>query len=247
MTESDWLTSTDPQAMLAFLRDSGRASERKLRLFAVACCRRIWPLLTDAKSQRAVKVAEQYADGHSTREQLQAAERTAGLAAGLGDSAASAAVCCTICEDGDAYDFANVPYFLVGRVLNHATDAATSIHTSYSSALAARKAERTAQAALLRDILGNPFHPLPTLAPFLLTREITALVSVAYDKRRLPQGTLDPGLCAAVADALEDAREAPGCCDATLPMGRWQLVEHLRSEGPHVRRCWALDLLLNRV
>ena len=46
MTADEWLTSADPRRMLAFLRE--RVSERKLRLFACACCRRHWALLSDA-------------------------------------------------------------------------------------------------------------------------------------------------------------------------------------------------------
>src|SRR5262245_4629969 len=70
MTETEWLTDSNPQRMLQFLRQ--KASERKLRLFAVSCARLVLHLMPDGDMREAVEVAERRADGlASEKEQLE--------------------------------------------------------------------------------------------------------------------------------------------------------------------------------
>ncbi len=71
LTESAWQTCADPAPLLQFLTDKG--SYRKWRLFAVACCRLIDPLITDERSHHALEVVGKYADGSATDDELQAA------------------------------------------------------------------------------------------------------------------------------------------------------------------------------
>src|SRR4051794_34081036 len=70
MTQAEWLGCTDPEAMLESLR--GRPLDRKLRLFMVACCRRVWDAFgvyeEDWGRQEAVEVAERLADGLADEE-----------------------------------------------------------------------------------------------------------------------------------------------------------------------------------
>jgi hypothetical protein len=96
-----------------------------------------------------------------------------------------------------------------------------------------RRVERL-QYHLLRDIFSNLFRPV-TLDPGWRTPKVRTLAKADYDQRELPAGTLDPGRMTVLADALEEA----GCMEADL-------LDHLRGPGPHVRGCWAIDLLLEK-
>ncbi len=69
MTEQEWLDcALFPKKMLQFLGKT--VSKRKLRLFACACCRRLWDLLSDLRTQAVVETAERFADGLVRRQEL---------------------------------------------------------------------------------------------------------------------------------------------------------------------------------
>jgi hypothetical protein len=98
--------------------------------------------------------------------------------------------------------------------------------------------ENVNQSQVLRDIVGHPFRPALAIDPACLAWNggtVRTLAGEAYENRSLPSGHLDPTRLALLSDALEDA----GCTDADL-------LAHLRSPGPHVRGCWALDLVLGK-
>jgi hypothetical protein len=99
-------------------------------------------------------------------------------------------------------------------------------------------ADKHMQAELLRCLFGNPFHPLPAIAPSLLAwggGTVRRLAEEAYEQRVMPAGTFDLDRLAVLADALEEA----GCTDLGL-------LGHFRGPGPHVRGCHALDALLGK-
>src|SRR4051812_22043098 len=67
-TETAWLNETDPRLLLEFLGEG--FSPRKYRLLACAACRAVWDDTWPLRCRRVVEVAEQYADGVATEQEL---------------------------------------------------------------------------------------------------------------------------------------------------------------------------------
>lgn len=222
MTEAEWMACTEPGPMLGFL--SGKASDRRFRLFAAACCRRIWHLMADRECRRAVEAAEGHADGLVTDKGLNRAD--AALTAKVVKERLAA------WSTVDGY----VRYMAIGA----AQCAVKSHYLSYFAANSARYAsqarsafegveEGEAQSRLLRDIIGNPFRPV-TIASACRTHEVTGLAQAIYD-----EGAFDR--LHELADALQ---RASGCDNDTL-------LAHCHESGPHVRGCSAVDTVLGKL
>jgi hypothetical protein len=236
VTEKDWLASDNPVGMLGFL--GARVSARKLRLFACSCCRLAWAALTDPRSRAAVEMAEMSADGSIADEELLGAyEAAAAAVAALPwqtkERAAAEAVEALVRQCWRPLIDAMIAVRQVAWVPNTAPRG-----RSGRSGRAERRQIGTACANLLRDIFGSPFRAAPTLEPTLLTWHggiIPQLAQAAYEERSLPEGNLDQGRLAVLADALEEA----GFSDQ-------EMLTHLRGPGPHVRGCSIVDLLLGK-
>lgn len=268
MDQQQWLTTDNVNDLLL-----GHGSDRKLRLFACACARRVWFNLGDPLFKSAIETAERFADGVIDRKYLEKThnalrdvldEKVAdALQDPLDDGAeytlldplaAMHGVDVWQCNPMDgirhlAHEMAagTCNYWLTGvevaefvageaaRVTGHvALGAVTAIQPggesleAMTAAQTAREApERRVQADLLRDIFGNPFRP-SRVDPAWRTPAVISLANEIYADRTF-------AALPVLADMLEDA----GCDDADL-------LAHLRGPGPHVRGCFALDLVLGK-
>jgi hypothetical protein len=227
MTEAEWLTCEDPGFMLDHIEN--KASDRKLRLFAVACCRRMWHLLTDERSRRAVEVTEQYADELASSQAFQAAMESAcrvdeGQDNGEPTPGTAAALIAYSPPFDAAYTCGTVSVLVDRERMKNQPD-------WWAKHEKEGEEEARRQAPLLRCIFGNPFHPAPVLAPGWLAWNdgaVSKMARMIYDGCRFADLPV-------LADALEDA----GCTDAAI-------LTHCRSGGEHVRGCWVIDLLLGK-
>lgn len=246
MTEADWLASTNPEPMLEFIRR--QATARKVRLFAVACCRRIWSSLEHDEFRDAVRKAELFADGLTDRaELLQAHEKACAIFSRLHgrDNGPGAAL--------TASGFPSPPKSIFQRVADALDDPwwedefdkgdplAPALVTARHAARVvadlqgqrnvldspATTAEHREQTALVHCLFGNPFRPRP-LSGAWLTSEVRALAEGIYAERAFDRMPF-----------LADALEASGCTKADL-------IQHCRSGREHARGCWVVDLLLGK-
>ncbi len=224
MTEAEWLAGHDPDTLLNFL--GGGASNRRLRLFACACCRRIWGLLTSPRYRRAVETSERYADRLAGPLELKAARAAAWerlTQEEASDAPARAAAVRGLLREARAAAFE-----ARAAAANRACRRHDDMGAVAAAWRAAEVAEKRAQCALIRDIFGNPFRPAQADPAWLAWEggTVAKLAHAIYDGRHFDEMPY-------LGDALEEA----GCADA-------QILTHCRAPRPHVRGCWVLDLLL---
>jgi len=173
MTEAQWNSCTNPQPMLALLRD--RVSERKLRLFARACCSAVSSRIECQEHRKALEGLEAMMDGwHANVKQITSIYSTA-------ETPAEYAV------------------YQLSFICRPFRDLRATI-PSLASATQQAGFPVESLCALIRCVFGNPFQPALVDPGWLLwnCRTIEALAEVIYDERRF-------GDLPMLADALEDA------------------------------------------
>jgi hypothetical protein len=247
MTEAEWLECTDPTAMLEFLR--GKVSERKLRLFACACCRQISLRLGTSVVPKEIDASERFADGEASKNDLTALRSRLGAMGGYSAAWAANNALFAVLEHetevavrGAITHARNFAYFLA--IERKRTALSDELETAELSVAFSRGAENVDLTYLLRDIFGNPFsgYPYQVISTFIgnvqfrqvcridprwLTSTVLDLASAIYTERVFEHLPI-------LADALLDA----GCDDASI-------LTHCR-EAEHVKGCWVVDLLLEK-
>ena len=222
MDEVEWRASEDPMRLLNFLYD--RAGDREVRLALCGFARSVWGVLWSGDLSRdAVEVAERYADGLVSPDELAAAADRAEHALELYPDEPVYDVAFWACLPA-AQDRTDEASFYAANVLVMAHPGPGSDAQNNTR----RAAERRTQADIVRDVFGPlPFRPV-TLAPAWRTPTAVAVARAIYDGRTFHDLPV-------LADALQDA----GC-------DHGELLAHCCGGGVHVRGCWAVDLVLGK-
>jgi hypothetical protein len=221
MTEAEWLRSNQVRVMAGQL-DVCRF-DRKLRLFAAACCRAAWSKLAP-EFRSVIDASESYADGQVSLGVLRDLYYVA-LECDFSpeqDAVQSAAAMNCASWWASANLYLASAHRLAEVLVDPGERERGAVHVRW-------RVERNLRifADFLRDIVGNPFHPIAFESRWR-TADATALARTIYEDRVFDRMPL-------LADALMDA----GCADE-------QIIGHCRGAGPHVRGCWVVDLVLGK-
>jgi hypothetical protein len=235
MTEAEWLACTDPVPMLEFLH--GKASARKLRLFALACFRPYRFMLVP-ETLEALEVADRLAEGTiSPCERKRARERAfhAGWNpdASLRHRRGPAKYCVTSSLSRDAYDAASrVAHAArhIGVLSKKDWPADALEKTEWGLRVvdwsAGEREQESLQTELLREIFGNSFRPI-SLDPSQLKTGVVTLARSIYEDQAFDR----------IPELVESLRPEVAAIEVTA---------HLTEPVPHIRGCWALDLILGK-
>jgi hypothetical protein len=221
MIEQEWLACADPIPMLRFLRE--KVSDRKLRLFALACCCRILRLLGDQRSVQALLVVDRYLDGAASPDEVGAAISSARSAYENAFQSSDSAAFSVTWLAAEGYEAARSAASSAAHAVGHELAAGSLSQNEVAEKnTAGRLAEQSQQAALLRHIVGNPFCPFPAPDHWPST-----MFQLAY--------------------ALSNGEDCSFALhDALLEAGHTEMAGHFRQEARHPKGCWALDLLTGR-
>jgi hypothetical protein len=244
MTEKKWLTTTTRLAHMLLVRQVAMDA-RRLRLFGVACCRRVPQWTDDERLAAGLTAAEAFADGRLTAAELESARQPIEerYRAFLADR-----------PRGRILKRLRVELLALGSCLHtmypeqpyHAAQAANSCldwRDLLGDEVLAELRELFPR--LLRDIYGNPFRPV-AFSPSWRTDTAVTLARQMYESR-------DFSAMPILADALQDA----GCDSAEIlthcrETGEGSLPRRRRGASPsvqkqtHVRGCWVVDLVLGK-
>jgi hypothetical protein len=235
MTEDEWLANSRPTGMLLYIR--AKASARKSLLFECACCRNVWTLL-DAEDRDAISSAESNSDNPEVLRELDSRlepDRVAALSmAGLHDESVNENLARLLTGRttirlrlfGKGYAIGSVA-FETARLSTLAEPRIAGIEGKPFISPSETGSEEKRQADLVRDIFDNPFRPV-IVDPRWRTSDVLGLARAMYEARTFDRMPI-------LADALMDA----GCSDE-------QILSHCRGDGPHVRGCWVVDLVLGK-
>lgn len=237
MTEAGWLNGSDHGEMIDYVQESAKG--RQVRLLCLACCRRVWGYLTDVRSRAAVEAMEIEVERpdsplldelQTPRPHVWLVARSATVAVSNADTPLIATRHASETVVLTAAGYTGEP---LGTPLNAAIHAACEALQEAESRVTdvdfddTDTDEEAAQRELMRDIFGNPFRPV-TFSAEWRTETAVALARQMYESREF-------GAMPILADALQDA----GCDDADI-------LNHCRGDGPHVRGCWVVDLVLGK-